>query len=65
MDNWQKWVYKMLKHFVDDDIQMTDGGRDGRTIGINRREAYICMKALEAQEKAENPLLKVPLEDGS
>lgn len=56
MDTWQKHVAGKIAAFTNQDFEHT---AKEPTISLNKREAYICMKALEAQEKTENPLVEV------
>ncbi len=57
MDSRQRKLAEKLKLFVDDDPKVSE---NPVTIGINNFEAYLALKALEAQEKYENPMLIVP-----
>ncbi len=54
MDTWQNGLYTKLKNYVSDTI-VDDMSR----MGFSRPECYVLMKALEAAEKAENPLSEV------
>lgn len=54
MDEWQKHVHDKVSAFVDTDFVYTE---NEVTLSMNQREAYVVLKALEAQDKSENPLL--------
>ena len=55
MDTWQEHVYKDCAALVGQEFEHADEV----TISLGQREVYIVMKALEFQEKYENPLLEV------
>lgn len=56
MDVWQEHVYKDCKAFVGAEFEHTE---HAPTISLEKREAYIVMKALEDQQKYLNPILCV------
>ena len=56
MDTWQKHVYNDCAAFVGETFEHSE---NEPTISRGQREAYIVMKALEFQEKHENPLLQI------
>ena len=58
MDKWQKHVYNKVLAFVDANFEYTE---NEVTISMNRREAYIVMKALQAAEKVESPLRELKI----
>lgn len=55
MDTWQKHVYNDCVAFVDKEFEHLE---HEPTISLGKREAYIVIKALEFQEKYENPILQ-------
>ena len=57
MDTWQKYCYKKLVDFVGTNPETVVG--EEVKMGFNRKEAYIFLKALEAQEKFDNPLIRI------
>lgn len=52
MDRMQHDTYEDLKLFVNGEAE---GDDDKMTINV--LSAYVCMKALESQQRAENPLM--------
>ena len=58
MDDWQKYLYMKLRDFVGK-VPETVIGEEVQ-IKINRKEAYVLMKALEDQQRHLNPLMKIP-----
>lgn len=55
-DNWQKHVYNKCSAFIGEDFKYEE---NEVSISLNQREAYVVMKALEVQEKVENPMMIV------
>ena len=56
MDNWQKHVADKCRVFVGAEFEYDE---HETTISLNRREAYVVMKALEDQQRLLNPVLVV------
>ena len=52
MDSWQKNLHDRLKCFVG---TTPSEHTEKECFAINKKEGYVFMKALEAQEKYENP----------
>jgi len=54
MDELQKQTYDKLHEFLCD-------GSEG-VITLNQTEAYVAMKAMEDQQRYQNPILEIPTE---
>ncbi len=57
MDEWQKHCYEKMRDFIGK-VPETVVGEEVK-IGINRKEAYIFLKALEDQNKYLNPIFHI------
>jgi len=62
MDDWQKSLHERLVEFIGDTGEFTES-KNPISLSINIKEAYVLIKALEAQEKFENPMMIVEKKD--